>query len=64
MAHPVQRHGELVQGINVTRLVDVVLVLLIVRLPLSRLSQKLLSSKWSAPRDLGKAVAAARHLPP
>jgi biopolymer transport protein ExbD len=43
MAHPVQRPGELIQGINVTPLVDVVLVLLIVLM---------LSASYSVSRSL------------
>jgi biopolymer transport protein ExbD len=43
MAHPVQRQGELIHGINVTPLVDVVLVLLIVLM---------LSASYSVSRSL------------
>src|SRR6188768_3016527 len=43
MAHPIQRQGELIQGINVTPLVDVVLVLLIVLM---------LSASYSVSRSL------------
>ena len=52
MAHPVQRPGELIQGINVTPLVDVVLVLLIVLM---------LSVSYSVSRSLPMQLMRARE---